>query len=56
MKRKSKVVRKKNKIKQKRQPEMIVDMNQSYSGQDEFAFELADDDDGFVFEADFESE
>ena len=40
--------------KQKKQ-ELLFDVNQDFSGQDQFAFEMADDDAGFVFEADFEA-
>lgn len=37
--------------------ELIVDLDQTFSGEDEVAFEFADDDEGgFFFEADFDAE
>lgn len=36
--------------------EMIVDTNQTFSGEDELTFEFADDDEGVFFEADFDME
>lgn len=39
-----------------REQDLLVDVQQTFSGEDELAFEFADDDEGVFFEADFDME